>query len=255
MIAHTNACAAEGVLLRYLLTQVHAWDEGVAFYIGSLMEQGYLSGAATDSSYVMSELPDKGVQPYTLANKRCENFRTCGVQGNALNGEAKVNIDLYDLFHEGQYELLTGDCGAVVPIKNRIVSKMTVPLIQGTIRYAWKNGVLNEGAEARAEGAIFAAGVLPQIHACDPDAAKIIYDNVNLNTKSTNFTAVKLAFEGCYAAMNVTCEEVGGLWYDTKDTYYKEGEHDASPCIDLIPASLDSPAVLPQWAFIVIIIV
>jgi hypothetical protein len=234
---------------------VHAWDEGVAFYVGSLMEPGYLSGAASDTTYTMADLPDQGKQPYTLANKRCTNFKTCGLDGDSLSGEAKVNIDLWDLFNKGQYEILTGDCGSVVPIKDQIVSKMTVPLVQGTLRYAWKMGVLAEGEDARAEGAIFAAGVLPQVHACDPAAAATIYDNVNLNTATTNFTAVKLAFEGCYAAMNISCAEVGGLWYGAENKYYKEGAHDAAPCVDPVPDLTVTTNNLPEWALIVIIVV
>ena len=65
---------------------VYAWDEGVAFYTGSLEGQDGLT-----SGY----LPYK----YTLANKRCENFKTCGKNGN-----------LFRLFKVGQQNLLNGKC-------------------------------------------------------------------------------------------------------------------------------------------------
>ena len=55
---------------------VHAWDEGVAFYVGSAMSVDDLYGSATGST--ISALDTKGFLAYTLANKRCKNFRTCG---------------------------------------------------------------------------------------------------------------------------------------------------------------------------------
>merc|ERR1712176_814620 len=68
---------------------VHAWDEGVAFYVGSKMQ---VSDLMVDRLPV---LDDKGVMAYTLGNKRCQNFKTCGPDGNELIGEAKINIDLW----------------------------------------------------------------------------------------------------------------------------------------------------------------
>jgi hypothetical protein len=50
--------------------------------------------------------------------------------------------------------------------------------------------------------------------------------NMKVGATSTNFTAVKIAFENNYACMNVTCAQVGGLWYDADSTYYT----DAAPC-------------------------
>ena len=60
---------------------VHAWDEGVGFYTGSLMEQSHLNA---DN---LATLASQGKQPYTLANKRCQNFVTCGPAGDSLVGE------------------------------------------------------------------------------------------------------------------------------------------------------------------------
>ena len=54
---------------------VHAWDEGVAFYTGSL--QG------TDGA-------GSGKMVYALADKRCKNFKTCGAAGDATSGTSKV---------------------------------------------------------------------------------------------------------------------------------------------------------------------
>jgi hypothetical protein len=208
---------------------VHAWDEGVAFYTGSLM---------VFDDLLVGKLPaldDKGKGPYTLANKRCQNFKTCGPGGDSTIGEAKANIDLFDLFRDGEYELIAGKCANVVPIKNRIVQKMQVPLIQGTLRYTYKLAQLGgkyQGKE-HAEGAVFAAAILPMVHQCDPVAATTIYNSLNMASTAVDYPAVKAAFEGCYTAMGVTCADVGGL-YDKTD-YYNTNGMSAAPCVDSVP--------------------
>ena len=83
---------------------VHAWDEGVAFYTGS--EAGaaghYTPAGATD-----------GVMLYALANKRCKNFKTCGV--GEYSGNSAVNIALFDQFALGKNACQVGDCPTVLP--------------------------------------------------------------------------------------------------------------------------------------------
>merc|ERR1719327_2403074 len=76
---------------------VHAWDEGVAFYTGSL--EGTAIGGNSAGKLV-----------YRLAEKRCENFGTCGTAGTATSGTAKVNLDLFPLFAEGARMLEQGKC-------------------------------------------------------------------------------------------------------------------------------------------------
>jgi len=216
---------------------VHAWDEGVAFYVGSAMEMP-LSGTALDG------ISGKGYLAYTLGNKRCANFKTCGENGDATKGISKQNIQLTSLFSQGQRSLLVGECDKTVPIKNEIVKKMTIPLIQGTLRYAYKQATTtpSKPMKEKGEGAIFAAAVLPQVHACNPEHAKTIYDNMNINYAGTiDHTAVKAAFEACYADMGVTCADIGGLW--NGNAYYSDTgsaatpsvpgtTYDASPCVD-----------------------
>ena len=221
---------------------VHAWDEGVAFYVGSAMNADDVAGGASGTT--LTQLSSKGFLAYSLANKRCKNFKTCGYDGNSAVGEAKVNVELWNLFSEGQRKLLVGQCGDVVSVKNRIAQKMTVPLIQGTLRYAYKQSTTTASnpPKEKGEGAIFAAAVLPQVHACNPAAAKAIYDNMNINNNgAVDFNAVKAAFEGCYATMGVTCAEVGGLW-DGEKYYSGNGAaatpsnaatmYSAAPCVD-----------------------
>merc|ERR1712070_868468 len=193
---------------------VHAWDEGVAFYAGSL-EGTDLGG---DSA---------GLLPYRLAEKRCANFKTCGSNADGTVGISKVNYDLNELFNEGKLLLDAGKCASVRRVVDDIVSKMTVPLIQGTLRYAYKvdSGIENT-AKAKAEGAVFAAAVLPLVHHCSATAAESIYENMRIGSPSTGFSAVKNAFESTYSCLGITCAEVGGLW-DANDTDYHAF---ASPC-------------------------
>jgi len=216
---------------------VHAWDEGVGFYVGSIMKPEDITGAQ------ISSLDSKGKLAYTLGNKRCKNFKTCGPDGNELYGEANANIKLMDLFKAGQHKLLVGKCADVVPIKDKIVSQMTVPLVQGSLRYAYKMAALSGGAKERAEGAIFAAAVLPQVHACSATAAKTIYDNMNINGGTVDFNAVKSAFEGCYSAMGIKCSEVGGLWNSGTSAYYNDNGFNAAPCVDASDAALPAGAL------------
>ena len=60
---------------------VHAWDEGVAFYTGSLEGTAYGGNGA-------------GKLVYRLAEKRCANFGTCGASGTGAAGTSQVNTEL-----------------------------------------------------------------------------------------------------------------------------------------------------------------
>merc|ERR1712070_224753 len=129
--------------------------------------------------------------------------------------------------NEGQLLLDAGKCASVRRVVDDIVSKMTVPLIQGTLRYAFyvDSGIENT-AKAKAEGAVFAAAVLPLVHHCSATAAESIYENMRIGSPSTGFSAVKNAFESTYSCLGITCAEVGGLW-DANDNDYHAF---ASPC-------------------------
>ena len=191
---------------------VHAWDEAVAFYTGSLEGK---TGAGD------------GNLLYDLADKRCVNFKTCGENGDSLEGTSNVNDKIFKAFKWGQGKLKNGDC-TITWNKGRVVSLMTVPLIQGTLRYAYKQYDKTDNSEkAESEGATFAAAVLPFVHACSKEDAKIIHDNVGAgHTKETNFVAVKKAFERNYDCMGIKCSDVGGIWDDVESKYLDK----AAPC-------------------------
>jgi len=105
---------------------------------------------------------------------------------------------------------------------------MYVPLIQGTIRYAYK---VEEGAveKEQAEGTVFAASILPRIHNVNEDHAETIYDNMKIGASAnTSFEDVKIAFEATYDEMGIDCAWVGGL-VDTSDP--KEYVDGGTPCV------------------------
>merc|ERR1719353_1915977 len=104
---------------------VHAWDEGVAFYSGSL--------EGTDGS-------GSGKLLHALADKRCKNYGTC----TAAGGGSQVNEELFKLFTKGKVALQQGKCDDAKPLKKTIVELMSVPLVQGSLRYAYKVAKLQD---------------------------------------------------------------------------------------------------------------
>jgi hypothetical protein len=192
---------------------VHAWDEGVAFYTGSL--------EGTDGR-------DNGKLLHALADKRCMNFKTCGYEGNKLIGTSFVNYELGRLFALGQHHLVVGDCDKARVVKEQIVNFMAVPMIQGTLRYAYKMDKLGGGTSNKenGEGVTFAAAILPKVAYCDPEAAEKIAANMRVGA-TPDFATVKSNFESVYDCMNLTCSDIGGMWFAGEEGYY-EG---ASPCL------------------------
>lgn len=183
---------------------VHALDEAVAFYTGSIH--------VTDGS--------DGNLLFALAEKRCENFGTCE------SGEAAVNNRLFVLFNRMQNHLQQGVCDRAEHVKNEITALMYVPMIQGAMRYGYKSGVQDDqSSKSESEGASFAAAVLPKIHKCNPADAQTIYDNMRVGQSTpVDWPAVKRAFERNYRCMQITCADVGG---QTDGELYFEG---AEPC-------------------------
>lgn len=188
------------------------WDEAVAFYTGSL--------EGTDGS-------GEGHLLHQLADDRCANFHTCGANADKDSGHAKVNHEIFQQFKLGQRNLQAGNCGEVQINKDLIEKRMIIPMIQGALRYAHIQSNGETATEkANAEGATFAAAVLPVVHSCNPKDAEIIYNNMKLGATSTNFGHVKNSFQATYKCMGISCEDVGG-YYDSATGEYFEG---AAPC-------------------------
>merc|ERR1719149_29813 len=190
---------------------------------------------------------------YRLAERRCVNFGTCTGAGGVV-GISQVNDALFKtggLFPQGRDLLHAGSCSRVRDVVDQIVSIMTVPLVQGTLRYAWKvgktgstdNNLSFQTSKNAAEGSTFAAAVLPLVHACDAAAAKTVSDHMKFGVavydKTTGlFTsgtkpdtgAVKAALEKTYTCLGITCAHVGGLLNGAKTA----AETGMETCIDYI---------------------
>ncbi|CAN0550013.1 unnamed protein product, partial [Laminaria digitata] len=86
----------------------HAWDEGWAFYAGSL--------EGVDGS-------GDGFMIHALADKRCENFATCTADddGSDISGNSAVNAEMLKLFKEGQVKLYLKNSSRKTRIFSRIL--------------------------------------------------------------------------------------------------------------------------------------
>merc|ERR1719269_544599 len=231
----TNSCTNPGAQ-DCNADPVHAIDEAAAFYAGSL-EGTSATGIARNGKLV-----------FRLAEKRCANFGTC----TGCGGQAKANSEIIQKLQEAQTKLQQAQCVDVVPLKNRIVELMSIPLIQGSIRYAYKVAEESGGLKEKAEGAVFSAAILPRIAACDTTKAKIISDNMKIdatNHMSSGFTAVKEAFEATYTCLGVTCGDIGGILKsegvpgDYKDKADPCGPH-VPPVCTASPSTASNPQIV-----------
>uniref|UniRef100_A0A7S2YN77 Uncharacterized protein n=1 Tax=Entomoneis paludosa TaxID=265537 RepID=A0A7S2YN77_9STRA len=192
---------------------VHALDEAVGFYVGS--------------EYVTD--PDgQGNLFYGLAEKRALNFAT-GVNGIA--GQSMVNNKIMQEFNAMKSKLNAGQCDESESNAREIIRLMQIPLIQGTIRYAQiLSTTIDPLEKSMAEGAVFAAGILPKVNACNEDTATTIYEHMRLTpskASKADFDAVKRAFESVYDCLEVSCADIGGMIDPATGDTYIDG---AEPC-------------------------
>lgn len=175
-----------------------AWDEAVAFYVGS--EVGTELVSTTD-----------GYMLYTLAQKRCQDYGTCDE-----NGVANVNKKVMDAFAEGRDAIKDGNCDDAIDIKNRIIVQMQVPLVQGIHRYlnltkeSLPDG--NELEKSWGEGWAFSAAILPIVKDCSVSAAESLEKNFAPNVESPmsdSIEDVSSKLQSAFACMGITCEDVG----------------------------------------------
>jgi len=191
--------------------KVHAWDEGVAFYVGQLE---YADGSGP------------GVLGWKLGDKRCANFDTCN-----NDDLAQVNVDLLVAFKAGKTYLENDQCTEAKALMPEIIKNMAIPLIQGTLRYAYKVGT-GGGSKERAEGWAFAAAVLPLVDECDADAAETIKAAMIYGEQTVNYAEVYTAMRSVYECMDITCADVGELQGVTPAT---------ALCADDLPDDTEDP--------------
>lgn len=177
-LCETGDCAEESCLGK---AAVHEVDESVAFYAGSLAPSGVLT--------------------YNLAAKRALEF------GTLSDGAAEVNIDLLEAFNSAKSTVVAADCAGLRTATTKIVQLMTIPLVQGTLKYTASGTSAPE--DELAERAIFAATVLPFVNACNPDDAETIYTNTMAGATTIDLAAVKTAFANTYECMGITADQIG----------------------------------------------
>ena len=196
---------------------LHAWDRAIAYYTGSLNSSPGSTG---------------GNLLYNLANEECTQFKTCSGSGNAVNGDANVNIEIFENFRGGQSSIMQRDCNTAKILKDSIVSLMTIPLVQGTLRYAHLLANEEEYWEPYgAEAAAFASSVLPLVHSCDPAAAQVIHNNLRTQPlPDVDFFAVKRALERNYPCLRISCHQVGGIYNPFGGGYLDAAE----PCTEIL---------------------
>ena len=201
------------------------WDKGMAYYVGS--QEGTTTGAST------------GNLLYNLAQKRCADFGTCATTTDSST-IATANKEAIAKATEGMAYFVHTQLSCADPqlgkIFDGIVSQMTVPLVQGLLKYAWKADPANGAdgscggesgndaatvgavgddncAKSWAEGWAFAAAVLPQVHKCDASAATKIKENLDIESTAGPMTggvkAVKDAIESVYDCLGISCTDVG----------------------------------------------
>lgn len=186
---------------------VNSVDIAAAFYIGSL-ENGSGSGKLM----------------YSVADLECKEFKTCGITGDATTGTAKANIEILQDFLDMQTNLTAQACSVARSQKDHVMNRMNIPLIQGTLRYAYLRSKDKATEIDTAIGAAYAASIVPLVAGCSFQDAVIIHDNMETTATSTDFATVKEAFERHYACLGLTCKDIGGYW-DRRS--YFEG---AAPC-------------------------
>lgn len=187
---------------------LHSLDEAVALYVGSLE-------GSTGSG--------DGLLMYAAADRLCQYFKTCGSNGES--GTSRVNINIMSEFASMQQNLLLGQCAEAITNKAAITNQLLVPFVQGTLKSAYH---LQSGTTSDiivAEGAIYAAAVLPVVNGCNFKDAKKIFDSMRPGG-TLDFATVKAAFELHYDCMGVTCKDVGGLWDKDSGRYFTGAE----PC-------------------------
>jgi len=247
-----NDCKTGDLTLNY--ASVHAWDEAVAFYTGSL------EGPSQGGSGGLDECEEGNCQlQFMLADKRCKNFGTCTADydDDPFNGYSAVNRDIFKLFTSGRDQILGAattldGCPGVNETMNEISGLMLIPFIQGVQRYLYKTRTRQSAKEA-GELFAFASAVLPFIDLVDSEAAEMLFNRAwNLDYDTHSWYQIKLAIESTYPELGlgagrgvVTCAQVGEL---------TESFEVLSPaCVDAV-SSDESKSGLATWVTILIVL-
>jgi len=188
---------------------LNAWDSAVATFAGSL--EGTDGGNTEDGSY--------GYALYALADKRCDDYEKCGPSGKSTERTepATINIRIMELFAAGSQAVYAGDLPMIKYYTKTISEKIGVPLVQGTLRYAYRMSTGSTKDKEVAEGGVFAFGAFPKLWKCSKKGFSKAYTEMKIGgnkagKKDISFDNVKNAFECNYKCMGIRCDEVGSLY-------------------------------------------
>ena len=183
---------------------IHSIDIAVAYYIGD----GQVAGNSQTGHLL-----------YALAEKMGEYF------GMGGTGQTRTNTNILRLFSEAKNELsLPNACSAsgttfnkLSLTINKIISQMTIPLIQGLIQ----NLRVNDRDRVKVYGTAF----VPMVAACNATAFSYLRDKVmNLNYNVVEIDAIIETVRSTYPCLRLQCDDIGVYVSDVTDT--------APPCQD-----------------------
>jgi hypothetical protein len=193
------------------------WDEAVAFYTGSTT----LVNPTTNIGYFQ----------YSLAEKKCSLFKTCGAStDNSKLYKSTVNEKVMSLFASGSSLRSAGRCSNLVTVKEALVKQFTVPIIQGIMQYIYQS-TTDKKEKSKAELYSFASALLPLVNSYSTSVATTLKDNTmitNVEAVPSGAAAVKASLESVYGAIGITCSDVGGFTNTATGAYYAGME----PCTD-----------------------
>ena len=123
---------------------------------------------------------------------------------------SNVNAMLLRLYRAGLTDVTYGDCDAAETKIAKIVSVMTVPLVQGTLKYAYSSGdgkSVGTDGKAFAEMNAFGSSLIARVHACNAEAAAVLDRNMAIPKTWTDETAAAVVPDG-WAAVKTAIESV-----------------------------------------------
>ena len=178
------------------------WDQAAAYFVGSI-EGPLASGQANG----------QGEWMYALGNEFCDEFSSCETSGGA-----SVNEQIMFQLATGRDSLADGQCAYLVrTVPRMFISKMVVPLIQGTISASMKldNDGYSSDPELIATAHIFSRAIKPFVEEIEPDSGSLLSQNfASLSSSAQSnpsiFDLVEL-FSGVLGDLGVDCDDIGTL--------------------------------------------
>jgi hypothetical protein len=167
----------------------HAIDEAVAYWIGD--------GQITGSS-------ERGHLLYALAEEMGEEFQM------DLQGQVRTNTNILRLFHQAKIELSLPDAcsadpgtfGRIYHIVNKIISQMTIPLLQALIH----NMRQNDAARVK----LYAQAVIPLLAPCSPSTFGYLRDKlINSPLNVVDVEPIIDRILSTLPCLGLQCEDIG----------------------------------------------